>query len=63
MNQPNPQFRVQGQLRSRINMLAHQSGQRYELRRRDELLREIEAQGRAGKASSELLEYLDSLED
>lgn len=60
--QQNPQYRVAGQLRRRINTLAHQAGQRYGLQRRDELIRLLEEQGRAGLTSNELDLYLDRLE-
>ena len=57
-----PQYRLAGQLRRRINTLAHQAGQRYGLQRRDELIRLLEAQGRAGMPLNELSECLDAIE-
>lgn len=58
----NPRFRVSGHLKSRINTMAHQGGQRYALQRRDELVRLLEAKGREGLAMDELERYLDDLE-
>ena len=58
----NPQFRVAGLLRTRVNILAHRAGQRYALERRDTLIRLLEEQARAGLASKELGEYLAAFE-
>lgn len=60
--QPNPTYRVTGALRSRINAMAHQEGQRYGMTRREELIRAVEAQGKAGKQFDEITAWLDGIE-
>lgn len=53
--------RLPSNLRSRINRLAHESGQHHAIEQRDRLMKEIEQMTAQGATFDALMAYLDKL--